>query len=1766
MPAEQRTQAAKTHDHEHASTALPDLPPSSKPQGLSRRGFIKGAVATIAGGWAMGLLPKVEGGFLAPAYNAAAPTEALAQAFQEGNVTYELVIVTEYQVGVQVVDVTNASPDKDPVPVPGASVTLVSQFKDAKLKTQTKETGDDGKVIFDISKMSETDDKGNPIDGQYQFNGTIYVKFSEGSKMRDFSCGMIRVEGASGFSIPTRQLKDDDITYAERITFDGWDLHYSDNTFFRGEDNTYTHTFEVRLVGVKKEDADKVKVTLKDADGKIWGKDGISGDVKYDDDADIALCTITGLFLHKGEDVCVVQDETNIICSWTYAKKDFTVPVVLKSEEAPLQSDGAKEVTLLPMFTDPDQGISAHFPTGLPYFSAIDFSVWTPRLPFQVQFSPTNVMLGIGADSFLASDDGVRNPNGWKYNPKDYFVKGYKRKFNKQWNEIKDTITNKGWVNQKTGLLDTHHFSHNFDASVHIQGVLGFDWEGLEEEYLQVFKGSLTASANLSLALTLTESFMAGPVPLFVSLVLDMMAASALTLSTRATTTKENPHTLPYKQTKWSLDEFDPITINLKMGFTLSAGVGISGVLSLGISGSPHISIFIGFVSTKAILEDKADPHVVVGFEFKCEVFVQLFIFKLSATIWSWSDDHCYDNWPPDQANDSTLITGEDVWEENESRFALTQADGSRRHTLVYRNSSDENPINLDGLMDTPSLYKSLVVVQNDELSASIEADCEITDEDAKVDPADLPTLHPNKTIRLRVKEDGSLGAFLVDSPGNCAFTTDGAKIDETTGEILDADATLEAEAAAEEPEEQTQDEQTAATQVAPQPEAAQDETTEANMPLAAEATVATAAEPENATTPVPDTTAAATDEEPSTNVVAQEAAVDADATLVPLAQTDDAAASSSADELVVEAASITETAAVASAVEVSTTDEPAVATAAQATSAEEATSSNQPPSQTEDEPQQEAPRQDAQLDAQANQTVPQRDRFFGLGGPVPKVRRYTPRHSATGNSCEFMGFNGLEMRAKHGGIKPTVDVVTHKNVFSDPRQKVVVIAGTTYLFRIITVQEDGVDVRCRSRLAACAYDKGSNSWGDPQVIFCGDAVDKDGNVVYTRGQVYDYDFDIITRPDDASWYEDSMACIIMTGGVRPSGDSSDVFSVFTSPTVSVLFLNGSLETVHWSSCPADAYLGKDMKHMVMSPRVIDYCAVGKQHLSGVFTFAFIHRSAKNADDIMSDDPDVAQVSFTVGYCHALPHACSFEAKPLATVQLDPSVTSLDMVLGKPVENEADLVVAMLFRYKNGYDVYSGYLPQDQAFDKFAVKRNVHSESPLPGAVVWPNHGCFLFTNTTSLDDKVAHLYYGSYDFDTIDASALTPMQIDLEGFNGGTFGVSPTGNYLYFIDSREGNQGDDVDLSTGEHTKDKDPVVRIRASKLIGDSFCADFPFCELSHPIDSLVPMTFDEDASTFIASEIIGVETKTGGAPITDNSYGANNSLAYMHYISVKHALVSEVEDFKPIDPFVCAGHYCDFQVTVRNQGNVVISGFDLQLIDDSTGDVVETQLVGKKDDADDAQRRLEPEKMILTTYNYDREATAANGGEPVFRLSDPLQGGELMPGKPVTYSVTFMIPKEWGAGDMSDEERKRTVRMQIAKSYASDKDPTSELVAMAEGAVPTVLTLEGLGVDRELTIHAASNTEAFHDPAETVKDHSNGGGGNNGGGNNGGGNNGGGNNGGGALPRTSDLSALAGPLPLALGGLGAALAAYGKRVEMIAREDMERTQREQEAERE
>lgn len=1567
---------------------------------FSRRAFFRG-VKTLAATGFLYSLPRVENGFLAPVSEVLGPKIALG-AERDAYFTFDVVAIDE--VGIQVVDVATLDEKGKPVPCKNVKVTLKSRSETGgEVSGITDEKGD---VILDLNDIALRDEDGSLLNDIFQCNCEVIIDSSQSrSKLRELSIGLCRIEGASALVIGAHKLEKDDTCYIERLGFDGWDILYTKNIFARSQENTSKHAVTVRF-----KSTDSVPVSLgaawKDKDGKEHSWYSSDSIALYDQESGYYKAVFEGKFLllnpkkPKAGDVPNKDvwdgDEIDVTVMWTAPDGvSYSLTGTLLTEEAPVEGSEYSS-PLKPFLTK--NGTLGSISLGnadWPCFNNCDISIVNFDFPLHLSVTAYDLLVSLGRDLQITDDNGKPTGDLWMRSTKQCMRDAYTKSMNRYDKGL--AMFGKAMPYEDKDKNPCRKvFAKKFDMKIITQVVLGVQWDkfkGTGTKVQKDFAAKLSIGVGVSAKGSFSWKFMAGPVPCFFTITpgLEVLGAFAFTYTHELVEGETIDLNKLATQSKWVPQ--GAVSLNIKLYLNLALGVGVEGVLSASLSGGAAVLMYIGW-GDKRPREDLDSTHFTVGASFHSEVFLQMICLTVSIRVWNHTWDPFYDNW--DAAPKSFAAPNQDAWDASDMRFRLTQPNGSKTHSVNVMMTAGGS-YEADG-----DVFEKMRPVTMETMGHSYEVAAKAPSNAFTMGDATPPAIKRNKIPVLRELEDGTLVTELVDCEGVNTFSYHASDTQDSDEPVADDPG----------------------TGGNPSGTLAEDEpVADATAPDAA-ATDATAADGAAGDAPA-DAVADATAAE----------GVPADTLISEILGGAEPIDGDPADA-VESVADVTGAVAVAAAGDGTGND------------ANDAPDDQNPTSGQDGQ-------KNGSNDATRGDDNLVGDTYLGFGAAVVSEYEYEPvEGKTTGAVC---GSVGVQAIAAHDGIKPTTDVVIYKDVFSDPRQKIVDIDGTPYLFRIVTVDYSitGETLR-RTRVVASAFDAASGTWGNPTVIEY-----NSGNTKLLRIDMFDYDFDIVVRSEGVEWTRSAYACLVVTGGLRPNGDSTTSFEAFSTPTVSVVLLDKHLGVYQRSVNYVSDLYDDGQAHMLAVPHVCDGFAVS--NASGVLAFSYLHRSAASADALMTDE---ATASFGVGYGYVRDGELSvtFNKRPVLVddgqpVTLDPSVTGMDLVVGSSVKGKYDSLITLLCHKNNGYEVYSATIPSGGSFEQLQVRKCIDSSETLPHIAAWPRHGTFLFTKYRGEDKQTKKSDYYLYagDFDPLASNQAgfetNNKRVDLNGFRGGTFCVSPTGSYIFYSET---------------YKDEEESINRIMASKYMDTmgGFSEDFPFCELDHSIDGFEVMTIATAESVFLVNEITNPD----------------RCLSQLRFVSVPHAKVGEIEGFVPIDPFVCAGKPCLFQIDIRNHGNVPLSGFEVTMYDPKKGNEGVCTRTVESIDPDSVIETVSSQRDWLEhmegSASYQPSPSAnKNLAKRAANKSANLTTSEgdylIMPGELLSYSISFDIPENWPNDKPDSHEKTVLLRLNRLWSPGVMVDPLLHMVTHLHE-----------GVDGTLEISPIEAYANLQDPRETV----------------------------------------------------------------------------------
>ncbi|MBO7675090.1 MAG: hypothetical protein J6S63_08790 [Atopobiaceae bacterium] len=657
------------------------------PASVSRRNFLRIATGSIV------TLPAV-----AAASIVAVPHQALAETGQKtadqeastDKILYanevELIPLSLSEVAFVVCDVSVSDPTKNRVA--GAHVKVTSTATGEFVEADTKE---DGSVMFDIKKLAIRGEGESPDNlKQYSFIGRIEITRKG---YRDFLTGQMIVEGLQTHVIPTRKLEDGWL-YPARVSFDGWDVLYTDNTPSFSKNNDAVHLLDVTLKNVQ--GSDKIRVSIAEA-----ATDKVVRSLDATPSGSEMTCRFGYHFLQEGNEEALAL-ETDYCIHITQGDNTWKFPIRLKPT-TPLidEPQTLKPAKPLKPVGDPKGGMaSAKLPRLIPIGGGEALTGWIPNFgPVQVSVDPSGsatIALTIGEMEYpwgrssewdtppaggqagrvdtvysgnisgVSSGDNLdfKENQGWKWFPQKSIAE--------QWKKKKEQIS-KGLNNyrQAKAAPGNDNISFSKVIKVNLKLVLfgTVNWELLTKDSWNVganinknpgFSGAAGLALILSCDFTYCNNFLAGPVPVLfqfgfkASATLKAMAGLAVRDSDpdRAEKIKQGLPVKSWSEILGNLDYWDWDFTNTGFSLTLtlspwiSLGVGVKGIASVSMRGSIVMTYYIGasFPLSK-LKHNQENPHMIWGIAAAIDLVFELFFFTFNLNVVELSNNNFYNSW-----------------------------------------------------------------------------------------------------------------------------------------------------------------------------------------------------------------------------------------------------------------------------------------------------------------------------------------------------------------------------------------------------------------------------------------------------------------------------------------------------------------------------------------------------------------------------------------------------------------------------------------------------------------------------------------------------------------------------------------------------------------------------------------------------------------------------------------------------------------------------------------------------------------------------------------------------------------------------------------------------------------------------------------------------------------------------------------------------------------------------------------------------------------
>ena len=622
------------------------------------------------------------------------------------------------------------------------------------------------------------------------------------------------------------------------------------------------------------------------------------------------------------------------------------------------------------------------------------------------------------------------------------------------------------------------------------------------------------------------------------------------------------------------------------------------------------------------------------------------------------------------------------------------------------------------------------------------------------------------------------------------------------------------------------------------------------------------------------------------------------------------------------------------------------------------------------------------------------------------------------------------------GGIKPSVDKLVFKNVFSDPRTKTIY----STMFRVATVNYGD---EARTRVVYTTL--GDTSWDNPHVIEF-DPVFSAGAERVDRQDLYDYEFAVTSLEDSTGSY----LYLMIISGSRPDGDKTSFATANSKTVVNVVRLRSlDSQNTSWTCDYAAAFAPSTTGKFVAfsSPNIVSYassngygsCAIG----------ACLVRQANNADKLFSAGAGRWLVSFY------LRHQRNGFQIVTQTSKLSWSgsnkLTMGPVTVGTVCQTHIGIVNsngAFIERLTVSHFDTSEPRIELAAVSKMADHLDVQRLYPTGKDgefyAVRTDESLFADAKNAGEDTRYrrdARLYllrFGDdYSFEYVPITPLgscVPSELT----------ISKDGRYLFYMVNKEGksSRGFDENGNVGpEKTAEQaaaDNSYRVMAMARIGNLFTQPFTLAVLDHPLDYITSMVSKGSTASLVGAEIVD----------------AQNSIANIYDIRVPLAVVGTPLSVVTEAPFAFAGEDTVFDVTVRNDGNTILTGGTFGLYKVTTNA--------------DGSETVDPEPVATTDVNFQPNLVVLAEGEDAptvatydlaalpdefaaSPLADAADNGLILPGQTLTYKVTFPIPADWASGSAGDGSTSSAckVRVDLTTPHYLDYEGTT-MALLADNA--------------------------------------------------------------------------------------------------------------------
>ncbi len=647
-------------------------------------------------------------------------------------------------------------------------------------------------------------------------------------------------------------------------------------------------------------------------------------------------------------------------------------------------------------------------------------------------------------------------------------------------------------------------------------------------------------------------------------------------------------------------------------------------------------------------------------------------------------------------------------------------------------------------------------------------------------------------------------------------------------------------------------------------------------------------------------------------------------------------------------------------------------------------------------------------------QAAPTKDTLKSLVEHEPASNSFLAQHSYVGSMTKGgpskeLGVQSLS-DSERGGVRPNVDEILFKGVYSDSRMQLLVTTnnGATFLFRIATI-DAGKD-KGRTRLAYHQLQSDGN-WSQPW------AIDYDPQIEgLSRDDMYDYEFSVTQANANGG---KNYIFVIVTSNARPKGDDTDFDHNLQAHYATIVGLYDSYAAKN--PLQVDPSATASLPHAsegytLTCPRITGFS--DKFAIGGTNDFCvmgtYVRRQIGGDDGISKN-------------CRVMSYFARFELDSTYTKEQFRLSTQVINLRGQYALNDVCLLPVKIddSDYKWEYGsvanlrratfAYTGeeingickleahYANHDSTKFKGFVESelaNVDSEKmQICKLYPWGSDGQLVATCKMQNGDEPETSGLFLMDFNPKEKGSVSFTQIGPNKGAVADFVPDGQGHYLFFVENTDGKVNQEYDKYG--NVKEGGDVVehrhRIMAVAKVDELFTEPFIFAEVDHIIDGLAATTVNDRYVSFMASTITDID----------------QSLTDIYDIRVPVLKCLTPLSVSCADAFAMSGEDNVFAIKLRNDGNLVATAATFTLYDED-GNKVDSKHLSFGEDMMKSARNISPD------CGYNTKSLPKSLAKSKLVANDGL--GVLVPGDSETYRMKFHIPEGW--------HDKRTVRIGIS----------------------------------------------------------------------------------------------------------------------------------------